>query len=305
MRESESNRGGFLFATAAFGLWGLLPVYFVALKPSGPAEILAFRILLSLLFCLIALLFLQRLPEAISLIRDRQIFVLSLLAALLIFINWSVYVFASVSQFIVEAALGYFINPLVTVGLGVFVLGEKLRGGQWFALLLAVVAVVVLSVGYGSVPLISLALAFSFGLYGFVKKKMGPKIRSLDGLTLETLWLVPLALALLIWISNSDGLTLGYLGTGHLLLLLMAGAITSIPLLFFGAAAKRLKLSVLGLIQYLTPVMQFLFGVMVMGEPMPPERWVGFSLVWLALVILGFDALYHQRRKDSAPPSAG
>lgn len=302
MRDSQSTRGGFLFATAAFGLWGLLPIYFVALSPSGPAEILAFRILLSLLFCLVILLFLRRLPETIALIRTRQIFLLSLLAALLIFINWSVYVYASVSQFIVEAALGYFINPLVTVGLGVFVLGEKLRGWQWFALSLAVMAVLVLSIGYGSVPFISLALAFSFGLYGFVKKKMGPEVKSLDGLTLETIWLIPLALALLAWVARSGELTFGSLGAGHLLLILMAGAITSVPLLFFGAAAKRLKLTVLGLIQYLTPVMQFLFGVIVMGEPMPMERWVGFSLVWLALVMLGIDAINHQRTKNSPVP---
>ena len=216
---------------------------------------------------------------------------------MLILINWSVYVYASLNQFIVEAALGYFINPLVTVALGVVVLKEKLRPLQWGALALAVVAVVVLAVGYGSIPVISLTLAFSFGFYGFVKNRMGPHVKSLDSLTLETLWLTPIALGLLVWVSLDSGLTLGTLGLGHTALLLMAGAVTSIPLLFFGAAARRLPLSVIGLMQYLAPVMQFTFGVAIMGEPMPLERWIGFSLVWVALVILSVDALSHRRNR--------
>ncbi len=236
-----------------------------------------------------------------TLLKDSGIVKLSALAAVLILINWSVYVFASLNQFIVEAALGYFINPLVTVALGVVVLKEKLRPLQWGALGLAIVAVIVLAVGYGSIPVISLTLAFSFGFYGFVKNRMGPSVKSLDSLTLETLWLTPVALGLLVWVSMSTGLTLGTLGTAHTLLLLMAGAVTSIPLLFFGAAARRLPLSVIGLMQYLAPVMQFTFGVSIMGEPMPLERWIGFSLVWIALVVLSVDALRHRRNRLIQP----
>ena len=297
MNETTRSRDGFLAAVAAYGLWGLLPAYFVALDPSGPIEILAFRIVLSLIFCAVILAIMRRLRRTVSLLRERNLLRLSALAAVLILINWSVYVYASLNQFIVEAALGYFINPLVTVALGVVVLKEKLRPLQWGALALAVVAVVVLAVGYGSIPVISLTLAFSFGFYGFVKNRMGPHVKSLDSLTLETLWLTPIALGLLVWVSLDSGLTLGTLGLGHTALLLMAGAVTSIPLLFFGAAARRLPLSVIGLMQYLAPVMQFTFGVAIMGEPMPLERWIGFSLVWVALVILSVDALSHRRNR--------
>lgn len=301
MNESTRSRDGFLAAAAAYGLWGLLPAYFVALDPSGPVEILAFRIVLSLVFCVLILTIMRRLRRTLGLVRDRSILKLSAMAAVLIFVNWSVYVYASLNQFIVEAALGYFINPLVTVGLGVIVLKEKLRLAQWVALALAVVAVGVLTVGYGSIPVISLTLAFSFGFYGFVKNRMGPSVKSLDSLTLETMWLTPIALGLLVWVSQSAGLTLGTLGPWHTTLLLMAGAVTSIPLLFFGAAARRLPLSVIGLMQYLAPVMQFAFGVAIMGEPMPLERWIGFSLVWIALVILSADALSHRRNRLLSP----
>ena len=301
MNESTRSRDGFLAAAAAYGLWGLLPAYFVALDPSGPVEILAFRIVLSLVFCVLILTIMRRLRRTLGLVRDRSILKLSAMAAVLIFVNWSVYVYASLNQFIVEAALGYFINPLVTVGLGVIVLKEKLRLAQWVALALAVVAVGVLTVGYGSIPVISLTLAFSFGFYGFVKNRMGPSVKSLDSLTLETMWLTPIALGLLVWVSQGAGLTLGALGPWHTTLLLMAGAVTSIPLLFFGAAARRLPLSVIGLMQYLAPVMQFAFGVAIMGEPMPLERWIGFSLVWIALVILSADALSHRRNRLLSP----
>jgi chloramphenicol-sensitive protein RarD len=297
VNESTRQRDGFLTAAAAYGLWGLLPAYFVALDPSGPVEILALRIVLSLVFCLVILAIMRRLSRTTALLRDRNILKLSALAAVLILINWSVYVYASLNQFIVEAALGYFINPLVTVALGVIVLKEKLRPLQWGALSLAVAAVVVLAVGYGSVPVISLTLAFSFGFYGFVKNRMGPAVKSLDSLTLETLWLTPIALGLLVWVYFTSGLSLGTLGPWHTALLLMAGAVTSIPLLFFGAAARRLPLSVIGLMQYLAPIMQFTFGVAIMGEPMPLERWIGFSLVWVALVILSVDALSHRRNR--------
>jgi rarD protein len=297
VNESTRQRDGFLAAAAAYGLWGLLPAYFVALDPSGPVEILALRIVLSLIFCLVILAVMRRLARTTALLRDRNIVKLSALAAVLILINWSVYVYASLNQFIVEAALGYFINPLVTVALGVVVLKEKLRPLQWGALSLAVAAVVVLAVGYGSVPIISLTLAFSFGFYGFVKNRMGPSVKSLDSLTLETLWLTPIALGLLVWVYLTSGLSLGTLGPWHTALLLMAGAVTSIPLLFFGAAARRLPLSVIGLMQYLAPIMQFTFGVAIMGEPMPLERWIGFSLVWVALIILSADALSHRRNR--------
>ena len=301
MDDSKTLREGLLAAAAAYGLWGLLPAFFVALDPSGPVEILGWRIALSLVFCLGILFFLKRVKLTLGLMKNRMIRGLSALAALLIFVNWGVYVFASLNEFIVEAALGYFINPLVTVALGVVVLREKLRPLQWASLSLAVVAVVVLAVGYGSVPIISLTLALSFGFYGFVKNRMGPRVKAVDSLTLETLWLSPVAAGLLVWVEVTGGLSLGTLGVGHTLLLLSAGAVTSVPLLFFGAAARRLPLSIMGLMQYIAPIMQFAFGVFIMGEPMPLERWIGFALVWVALVLLSADALTSRRNRLLRP----
>jgi len=299
--DAKQARQGFLSALAAYGLWGLLPAFFVALDPSGPLEILGWRIALSLIFCLGILLVLRRIPLTLGLLRNRSLRGLSAIAALLILVNWSVYVYSSLNGFIVEAALGYFINPLVTVALGVIVLKEKLRPLQWASLSLAVVAVVVLAVGYGSVPVISLTLAVSFGFYGFVKNRMGPRVKSVDSLALETLWLTPVAVGLLIWVARGEGLTMGTLGAGHTALLLTAGAVTSIPLLFFGAAARRLPLTIMGLMQYVAPVMQFTFGVFIMGEPMPLERWLGFGVVWVALVLLSVDALTSRRNRLARP----
>jgi chloramphenicol-sensitive protein RarD len=300
--DNVERRKGLGAAVAAYGLWGLLPAYFVALSPSGPVEILAWRIGLSLVFCVGILLVLRRVKKTFALLGTRSVFGWSALAAVLIMINWSVYVYASLNEFIVEAALGYFINPLVTVGLGVVVLGEKLRPLQWASLALAGVAVVILAIGYGSFPYISLALAFSFGFYGFVKNRLGPNVKSVDSLTLETLWLSPIAVVLLVWIGVTQGLSLGTLGLGHTALLLLAGAVTSVPLLFFGAAARRLPLSIIGLMQYIAPTMQFLFGALVMNEPMPLERWLGFSVVWLALIVLSVDAWGNRRNRLPISP---
>jgi chloramphenicol-sensitive protein RarD len=280
-----------------------LPAYFVALAPSQPVEILAWRIALSLVFCLGILLVLRRVKKTFALLGTRSVLGWSALAAVLIMINWTVYVYASLNEFIVEAALGYFINPLVTVGLGVIVLKETLRPLQWVALGLAVVAVVILAIGYGSFPVISLTLAFSFGIYGFVKNRLGPHVKAVDSLTLETMWLTPIALGLVAWVALGDGLTLGTLGLGHTVLLLSAGAVTSIPLLFFGAAARRLPLSVIGLMQYIAPVMQFLFGAVIMSEPMPLERWVGFGVVWIALMLLSVDAWGNRRIRLPLAPA--
>jgi chloramphenicol-sensitive protein RarD len=301
--QQSQRRNGLLAAAAAYGLWGLLPAYFVALAPSGPVEILAWRIALSLVFCVGILLVLRRVKKTFALLGTRSVLGWSALAAALIMVNWSVYVYASLNEFIVEAALGYFINPLVTVGLGVIVLKETLRPLQWVALGLAVVAVVILAIGYGSFPVISLTLAFSFGIYGFVKNRLGPTVKAVDSLTLETMWLTPIALGLLVWVALSGGLSLGSLGVWHTLLLLSAGAVTSIPLLFFGAAARRLPLSIIGLMQYIAPVMQFLFGALVMGEPMPLERWIGFGVVWLALILLSVDAWGNRRNRFPVAPN--
>lgn len=237
----------------------------------------------------------RRLGRTFGMLRQRVVVGWSALAAVMILVNWSFYVYASLNELIVEAALGYFINPLVTVGFGVVLLGEKLRPAQWVALGIAAIAVIVLAIGYGQVPYIALILAFSFGFYGYVKNRMGPGVKSIESLTLETMWLTPLALGVVAWLWFQGELTMGRISLAHTVLLLAAGAVTSIPLLFFGAAVRRLPLSVIGLMQYIAPLLQFLFGVIVMSEPMPIERWIGFGLVWLALLVLSLDALSRRR----------
>lgn len=307
--ESRLSSSGLALAIGAYGLWGFLPLFFLLLVPSGPIEIVAWRVVLSLVFC-VALLAVTRGFRPFTVVwRDRRVMVLSFVAGILIAINWVVYVYASTSGFVVEAALGYFINPIVSIALGVIVLRERLRIGQWVAVGMSVVAVLVLAIGYGQPPYISLALAFSFGLYGFIKNRMGGTVSAVGGLTLETAWLAPLAIAALIIIELSGGITLGREGLGHAALLSLVGVITAVPLLLFAGASQRLPLSVMGFIQYFAPLLQFIFGVVVLLEPMPPERWLGFALVWMALVILTVEAIVQRRRaareRRALPPETG
>jgi chloramphenicol-sensitive protein RarD len=283
------SRSGLAFAIGSYLLWGFLPLYFLALAPSGPFEIVGWRVTLSLVFCVLLITVTRAWRPFVVLLRDRRIVFTMGLAGVLIYVNWQTYVYAAVSGQVVEAALGYFINPIVTVFLGVLVLRERLNPTQWVAVGISIVAVVVLAVGYGQVPWIALVLAFSFGVYGLIKKRVGPKVDAVSGLTLETAWLTPLAIVQLVFVSTTAGLTLGTVTTWHTVLLLLAGAITAVPLLLFAAASRRLPLIYMGFIQYFAPFIQFLVGVVVLHEPMPPERWVGFALVWLALLVLTFD----------------
>lgn len=291
------NSSGLTLAVSAYALWGFLPIYFLLLSPSGAIEIVAWRIVLSLVFCVLLLVVTRAFAPFAGLLRDRRVLVLSLAAGVLIAINWIVYVYASTNGFVVEAALGYFINPIVSIALGVIVLRERLRPWQWAAVGLSIVAVLVLALGYGQPPWIALALAFSFGIYGFLKNRLGGRLTAVEGLTLETAWLVPVAVAALVWVALAGGgITLGTTGAGHAILLSLAGIVTAVPLLLFAAAAKRLPLSVMGFIQYVAPLLQFVFGVAVLQEPMPLERWLGFALVWLALIMLTTEAIAHRRR---------
>lgn len=285
------SRSGLAFAIAAYGLWGFLPVYFVALAPSGPFEIVAWRVVLSLVFCAFLIGVTRAWRPFAMLMRDRRVVLIMGLAGLLIFVNWQTYVFAALTEQVVEAALGYFINPVVTVFLGVLVLRERLNVTQWVAVGISIVAVVVLAVGYGQLPWIALVLALSFGFYGLIKKRVAPKVDAVSGLTIETLWLAPLAVAQLIFVAMTTGLTIGTVSAWHTVLLLLAGAVTAVPLLLFASASRRLPLIYMGFIQYFAPFIQFLVGVVVLGEPMPLERWIGFALVWLSLVVLTFDLL--------------
>ena len=287
----RTHRTGLIFGGLAYALWGVLPLYFLLLAPSGAFEIVAWRVLFSLVFCALIITLTRTWTVLGRALKQPRLVWTMGLAGVFIFINWQTYVIAATTGHVVEAALGYFINPIVTVLLGVFVLREHLRRLQWVAIGISFLAVVVLALGYGSLPWISLILAFSFGFYGLIKKRVGPNVDAVTGLTLETAWLAPVAVVQLFVVSGISGLTFGTVSGWHTAGLLAAGAITAVPLLLFAAAARRLPLSVLGLIQFVAPVIQFLVGVFILNEAMPFERWVGFGLVWVALIILTVDMI--------------
>lgn len=298
-----AQRSGTWYGVIAYTLWGIFPLYFTLLEPATPLEILANRIIWSLVVCLAVLLVIRGLPRLLRLTR-RQIVLLTL-AGVVLSINWLTFVYAVTTNQVVEASLGYFINPLVTVALGVVVLRERLNRWQVAALALATVAVVLLTANYGRVPWIALTLALSFASYGLLKKKAG--VPALESLTFETLVLFVPAVGYQMWLYTAGTATLTGYGAEHTVLLIGLGAITAIPLFFFGAAAVRIPLTSLGLLQYIAPVLQFLIGVVLLSESMPAARWIGFALVWTALVIFTVDMIRRARaqpHKDSTSPPA-
>ncbi|MFJ8084998.1 EamA family transporter RarD [Streptomyces sp. NPDC096205] len=270
-------------------MWGLVPLFWPLLKPAGAVEILAHRMVWSLVLVAAVLLVVRRWAWAGELLRQPKRLGLIAIAAAVITVNWGVYIWAVNDGQVVEASLGYFINPLVTIAMGVLLLKERLRPVQWAAVGIGAAAVLVLTIGYGRPPWISLILAFSFATYGLVKKKVN--LSGLESLAAETAIQFLPALAYLLWLSGQGGMTFGTEGAGHAALLASTGVVTALPLICFGAAAIRVPLSTLGLLQYLAPVFQFLCGIFYFHEAMPPERWAGFALVWLALTLLTWDAL--------------
>jgi chloramphenicol-sensitive protein RarD len=291
---------GLALAISSYALWGFLPLFFIFLVPSGALEIVAWRIVLSLVFCLFLLTVLKGWPALMVIVRDTRTMLILGAAGVFILINWLVYVFAAVSGHVVEASLGYFTNPIITVVLGVVLLRERLRPLQWTAIAISAGAVLVLAVNYGQFPWIALALATSFGFYGFIKKSVGSRVDAVGGLTIETAWLAPLAIAQLVVLGVTGTLTMGTVSPIHTFLLLSCGAVTAIPLLLFAAASRRLPLAYMGLTQYVAPVLQFLVGVFVLNEDMPPARWMGFALVWVALILLTFDMFAAGRKSRRA-----
>jgi len=297
----ESTRGA-LYALGAYLLWGVLPIYFLQLKPTGPFEVVAWRIILAFVFCILLLTVLRAWRPFLAIVRQPRLMGLTAVAGVLIYVNWQTYLYGALTNHVIETSLGYFINPIVTVLLGVIVLRERLRIVPWIAIGLAVVAVAVIVIGYGAFPWIALTLAFSFGFYGLVKKQIGPAVDAVSGLTLESLWLLPVAAIQLVFVANLTGITLGTAGTLHTVLLLLAGAVTAVPLLLFASGARRVPLTVIGLLQFVAPIIQFAIGVWVLGEPMTVERWIGFGLVWVALIVLSADSIVMSRRHRAAVP---
>lgn len=287
-RGRSAFGSGLAFVVGSYLLWGILPGYFVLLDPTGAVEIVAWRIVLSLAFCLVLIAIVRGWRRLGVILRDRRAMGWLLLAGCLVTLNWSVFVFAVLTGHVVESALGYFINPIVTVLLGVL-LRERLNAVQWTAVGVSAVAVVVLAIGYGSFPWIAVALALTFAFYGLVKNRVGGRVDAMSGLAIETGYMTPLAIGAIGWIGATTGVTLGHGGPWHTVLLLGVGAITAVPLLLFAAGVRRLPLSVVGFAQYLAPILQLITGVVLLGEPMPPARWIGFGIVWLALGLLTVD----------------
>ena len=287
---------GVVLALAAYGLWGLFPLYFVLLGAAGPLEIVGHRVLWSLAFCLLGVIGWRSMPELREVLRRPRLRNGLILGGAMVSVNWLVYVWAVLNDHVVDTALGYFVNPLFTVMLAVLVLGERLRPTQWVAVGIGAAAVGVIAIGHGQVPWVALALAGSFGLYGLIKNRVGGKVSPLVGLTVETGGLTPIALGYLVWLQFTGSGSFAHHGVGHALLLIGCGIVTALPLLLFAGAASRLPLSMMGLIQYVAPVIQFGIGVWVNHEQMPPARWVGFGLVWVALIILTADSLHTARR---------
>jgi chloramphenicol-sensitive protein RarD len=291
---SESRRG-LLLGVAAYALWGAFPLYWPLLEPAGALEILGHRISWSLVTMGLLVLALGRWPTVRGLIADRRVFGLLSLAACLVTVNWATYIWGVNNGHVVETSLGYFVNPLVTVLMAVLILGERLRPGQWGAMAIAGLAVVVLTVDYGRLPWVAIVLAFSFGSYGLCKKQADAP--AVESLTVETMVIGPLALAYLAWLGLHGGSHFGNHGVGHAVLFMTTGIVTAVPLVCFGGAAIRVPMVTLGLLQYLAPILQFALGLVYFHEDMPPGRWIGFGLVWVALVIFTVDSLRHRRAK--------
>ncbi|HEX7823447.1 MAG TPA: EamA family transporter RarD [Mycobacterium sp.] len=286
-----------LFGAGAFVSWGLFPAYFPLLLPAGSLEVLAHRVMWSAACLFLVLIVTRRLVDLRRL--TVRAWLLLLAASALISINWGIYIWAVTHGHVVDAALGYFINPLVTVALGVLVFRERIGRWQLFALALAVIAVVILVVEVGAPPYVAVGLAVSFALYGLVKKVVvaDPRV----SVAVETLLALPLAGGYLIVLAVlGHGHFLNY-GTGHAVLMMLAGPVTAIPLLFFAAAAHRLPLITMGLLFYLTPAMQMAWGVLIGHEPMPVGRWIGFALIWVALAVMTIDA-FRKKPADPIPP---
>ncbi|MDR2454458.1 MAG: EamA family transporter RarD [Bifidobacteriaceae bacterium] len=293
---SAGSRAGFGFGVSAYLMWGVLPLYLSLTRQAGAVEVIAHRVIWSALLCLgiIAAGGQWRALRAVA--RSGRAMGALSLAAILLTGNWLVFVWAIFNGQLVDAALGYFINPLVSVLLGVVFLGERLRVAQWAAVATAAGAVVVMTLSLGAFPWVALALAISFGLYGYIEKRVGGRVSAVVSLTVETLLVLPLAAAYALWLAAAGAGTFPALGWGHSLALAGLGVATAAPLLAFNAAARRLPLSVLGFVQYLCPVMHFITGLLFFHEPMSAGRWFGFAAVWVALAILSADGVWHARR---------
>ena len=293
----SKNKLGLLFGVSAYSLWGAFPLYWPLLEPANPLEIVSHRAVWTLVFCFIVLTATKALKSTLVTLKRPTVAVKLFLSSLLISINWLVYIWATNNEHVVEASLGYYINPLIIIGFGVIFLKEKMRPLQWAAVAIATLGVLVLTFDYGRLPWIALALAVSWGSYGLIKKQLG--LGALEGLAIETFISSFFYLAYLIYIGNQGTGQFGQ-GWGLTALLISAGAVTAIPLLLFNGSTNRLPFTTIGLLQYITPTLQFSIGVWVLNEDMPTARWIGFLIIWAALVALAIDLIRSSRAVDNS-----
>lgn len=293
----SKNKLGLLFGVSAYSLWGAFPLYWPLLEPANPLEIVSHRAVWTLVFCLIVLAATKALKSTLVTLKRPTVAVKLFLSSLLISINWLVYIWATNNEHVVEASLGYYINPLIIISFGVIFLKEKMRPLQWAAVSIATIGVLVLTFDYGRLPWIALALALSWGSYGLIKKQLG--LGALEGLAIETFISSFFYLAYLIYIGNQGTGQFGQ-NWGLTLLLISAGAVTAIPLLLFNGSTNRLPFTTIGLLQYITPTLQFSIGVWVLNEDMPTARWIGFLIIWAALVTLAIDLIRSSRTVNNS-----
>lgn len=290
----DDTRNGLIYGASAYALWGVFPLFWPLLEPAGTVEILAHRMAWSLVVIVVILRVTRGLGRLRAVLANARQVRLLVVAAVLVTVNWGTYIYGVNSGHVIETSLGYFINPLFTILLGVFVLGERLRPMQWLAVGIGTLAVIVIAVDYGRPPWIALTLATSFGLYGFFKKSAA--VGAVESMAIETgAMFVPALIALAV-VAAQGNLVFASHGLGTAFLLASAGVVTTVPLLLFAAGMRRLPLSVVGLLQYLAPVLQFAVGVGIRHEPLPSAELIGFALVWVALIVLSVDGLRSQRR---------
>lgn len=287
-------RKGVLYAIASYFIWGILPFYWKALQSIGASELVAHRIVWSLIFLAVVLALKRQWSWLIPALKEKKNLITFFITGCLLGINWGIYIWSVNAGFIVDASLGYFINPLVSVMLGMIFFKERLRMWQGVAVAIALAGVLYLTVSYGSLPWIALGLAFTFGIYGLLKKTT--KMDALNGQFLEMTVLFIPSLAYVIYLESQGVGASQHASVFTLLLLACSGALTAVPLILFSTAAQRIPLSMIGLMFYITPTMQFLIGVLVFDEPFTQARMIGFSLVWVALLIYSIEGIIVRRR---------
>lgn len=296
--NEKSTAKGLGYGLTAYLIWGSFPLIITALAFAGPWEIVVWRVVFGFITAAVMISFRKDFRELLVIMKNWKQFKWVIVSTVLIMVNWQIYVIAIVEHHVIESSLGYFINPLVTIGLAVVFLKERLSALQWVAVSFGFIAVVVLTFDYGRLPWLALSLAFSFAFYGLAKNKLGGQVSAVNSFALESGLLLPVAVVQLCFVAlTPTGITFFSQGFWGATGLAFYGVMTAVPLILFGLAAQHLPLRYVGFMQYLTPTIQFVLAITVFHEPMPSARWIGFGLVWFALVLLSIDLVTQKQQK--------